>query len=169
MPFLHTVSRAHTISMAHHCDAGSQVSLLQNCSTLHCFQCCKKLPPCLLNRLERFYACWQCLGVCFPLCPHQQSLWLTLDCSHPYGTKWYLTAVLICFSLTTRGSEHVAVCLFSICVSSLAGFPGGSDGKESACNAGDPGLIPQSGRFPGGGCGNSFQYSCLENPMDRGA
>ena len=48
------------------------------------------------------------------------------------------------------------------------GFPGGSDSKESACNAGDPGLIPQSGRFPGGGCGNSFQYSCLENPMDRG-
>jgi len=46
------------------------------------------------------------------------------------------------------------------------GFPGGSDSKESACNAGDPGLIPQSGRFPGGGCGNSFQYSCLENPMD---
>ena len=42
-------------------------------------------------------------------------------------------------------------------------------GKESVCNAGDPGLIPQSGRFPGGGCGNSFQYSCLENPMDRGA
>ena len=45
----------------------------------------------------------------------------------------------------------------------------GSDGKESACNAGDPGLIPESGRSPGGGNDNPLQYSCLENPMDRGA
>ena len=44
------------------------------------------------------------------------------------------------------------------------GFPGGSAGKESTCNAGDPGLIPGSGRTPGGGHGNPFQYSCLENP-----
>ena len=42
--------------------------------------------------------------------------------------------------------------------------PGGSDGKESACNAGDLGLIPGSGRSPGGGHGNPLQYSCLENP-----
>ena len=49
------------------------------------------------------------------------------------------------------------------------GFPGGSDGKESACNAGDPSLIPGSGRSPGEGNGNPLQYSCLENPMDRGA
>ena len=49
------------------------------------------------------------------------------------------------------------------------GFPGGSDGKASACNAGDPGLIPGSGRSPGEGNGNPLQYSCLENPMDRGA
>ena len=48
-------------------------------------------------------------------------------------------------------------------------FPGISDGKESACNAGDPGSIPGSGRFPGGGNGNPLQYSCLGNPMDRGA
>ena len=46
---------------------------------------------------------------------------------------------------------------------------GGSDGKESACNAGDPGLIPRSGRFPGEGNGNPLQYSCLENSMDREA
>ena len=44
------------------------------------------------------------------------------------------------------------------------GFPGGSDGKESACNVGDPGSIPGLGRFPGGGHGNPLQYSCLENP-----
>ena len=44
-----------------------------------------------------------------------------------------------------------------------------SDGKEFACNAGDPGSIPGSGRSPGEGNGNLLQYSCLENPMDRGA
>ena len=49
------------------------------------------------------------------------------------------------------------------------GFPGGSEGKESACNAGDLGLIPGLGRSPGEGNGNPLQYSCLESPMDRGA
>ena len=44
------------------------------------------------------------------------------------------------------------------------GFPGGSDGKESACNAGDLGSIPGLGRSPGGGNGKPLQYSCLENP-----
>ena len=49
------------------------------------------------------------------------------------------------------------------------GFPGGSDGKESVCNAGDPRLIPGSEISPGEGNGNSVQYSCLDNPMDRDA
>ena len=49
------------------------------------------------------------------------------------------------------------------------GFPGGIDGKASACNVGDLGLIPGSGRSPEGGTGNPLQYSCLENSMDRGA
>ena len=49
------------------------------------------------------------------------------------------------------------------------GFPGGSDGKESTCNAGDSGLIPGLGRSPGETHGNALQYSCLGNPMDRGA
>ena len=48
-------------------------------------------------------------------------------------------------------------------------FPGGSDGKESTCNVGDPSSIPGSGRPPGEGNGNPLQYSCLENPMDQGA
>ena len=48
------------------------------------------------------------------------------------------------------------------------GFPGGSDGKESGCNAGDLGLIPGSGRSPGEGNGYPLQYSCLENSMVRG-
>ena len=48
------------------------------------------------------------------------------------------------------------------------GFPDGSDGKESACNAGDPDSVPEWGRSPGEGNGNPLQYSCLENSMDRG-
>ena len=51
----------------------------------------------------------------------------------------------------------------------IMGFPGGSDGKESVCNAGDPDSIPGLGRSPGGGHGNPPQYSCLESPMDGGA
>ena len=48
-------------------------------------------------------------------------------------------------------------------------FPGGSHGKASVYNVGDLGSIPGSGRFPGQGNSNPLQYSCLENPMDRGA
>ena len=48
-------------------------------------------------------------------------------------------------------------------------LPCGSDGKEPTCNAGNPGVIPELGGFPGGGNGNPLQYSCLEMPMDRGA
>ena len=51
----------------------------------------------------------------------------------------------------------------------LRGFPGGSDGKESACSVGDLSSIPGLGGSLGGGHGNPLQYSCLENPMDRGA
>ena len=47
-------------------------------------------------------------------------------------------------------------------------FPHSSIGRESACNAGDPGLITGLGKFPGEGNGNPLQYYCLENPMDRG-
>ena len=49
------------------------------------------------------------------------------------------------------------------------GFPGGSDGNESACNVGDLGLIPELGRSLGGENGNPLQYSCCGSPMDRGA
>ena len=56
---------------------------------------------------------------------------------------------------------------FNLSLELGGGFPGGSDSKESACNAGDPGLIPGSERTPIEGNGNPFQYSYLENPMDR--
>ena len=54
---------------------------------------------------------------------------------------------------------------FGLCL----GFPGGLDGKESACNVRDLGSTPGLGRSPAGGSGNPLQYSCLENHMDRGA
>ena len=50
----------------------------------------------------------------------------------------------------------------------VLGFPGGSDGKESACNAGDSGSIPGLGKSPGEGNDKPFQYSCLENPVSQG-
>ena len=56
-----------------------------------------------------------------------------------------------------------------MCVGTTRGFPGGSDSKESACNAGDPGSIPGSERPPGEGNGLPLQYSHLENSVDRGA
>ena len=51
----------------------------------------------------------------------------------------------------------------------FVGFPGGLDGKEPDCNAGDLGLVPGSGGSAGEGNGNPLQYSCLENSLDRGA
>ena len=59
--------------------------------------------------------------------------------------------------------------VFLLEMQQLGGFLHSSVGTESACNAGDPGLIPGSERSPGEGNGNLLQHSCLENPMDRGA
>ena len=66
-------------------------------------------------------------------------------------------------------SQTLPVPFLYVCLTPTLGFPGGSDSKESACNAGDQGSIPGSGRSPGEGNGNPLQCSCLENPMDRGA
>jgi len=59
--------------------------------------------------------------------------------------------------------------MYKIDNKNLQGFPGGSDGEESACSSGDPGLIPSLQRYPGEGNDNPLQYSYLENSMDRGA
>ena len=76
-------------------------------------------------------------------------------------SKHHFTVLLISFNTTWFClSKHAG---------KLRGFPHSSVGEESACNAGDRGLIPGLGRSPGEGNGNPFQYSCLENPMDRGA
>ena len=92
----------------------------------------------------------------------------------------------LCLKVYFIGYEYCYSCfpLVSICLEYLfpafhfqsvfvpcfeVGFPGGSDGKASACNAGDPGSIPRLGRSPGEGNGNPLQYSCLENAMERRA
>ena len=73
--------------------------------------------------------------------------------------------------LPSVGSHRVGLKRLSSSSSSpyKQGFPGGSDSKESVCKVGDLGSIPGSGRSPGEGNGNPFQYSSLENPMDGGA
>ena len=63
---------------------------------------------------------------------------------------------------------HTYINTLTFLFSSLLGFAGSSDSKESGCNAGDPGSIPGSGKPTGEGNDNPFQYYCLENPMDRG-
>ena len=75
-----------------------------------------------------------------------------------YSTENYTQSLVIIYN----GKEPEKVYI-------KMGFPGGSDSKESACNTGDPGSIPGSGRPSGEGNGNPLQYFCLENPMDRGA
>ena len=71
---------------------------------------------------------------------------------------------------STQFTETTQILLIKLEVITLRiGFPDGLDGKESACNARDLGSVPGSGRSPGEGNGNSLQYSCLENSMDREA
>ena len=64
-------------------------------------------------------------------------------------------------SQTEKSKHHMIYIYVCVCVCI---FPGGSDGKESACSVGDLGSIPGLGRSPGGGHGNPLQYPCLENP-----
>ena len=66
-------------------------------------------------------------------------------------------------------SHEISLILIYFVINKKHTFPGGSDGKLSAYNVGDPGSIPGLGRSPGEGNGNPLQYSCLENPMEGGA
>ena len=74
-----------------------------------------------------------------------------------------------CTVVCRKNSALVHVCPMSYMGHIYMGFPGGSDSKEYPCNAGDLGLIAALGRSPLEGNGNPLQYSCLENPTDRGA
>ena len=93
------------------------------------------------------------------MCAHAQSCLIlcnSMDCSPPGSSVHGI--------FQARILESVAI---SICHAIF--FPGGSDGKESACNAGDSGSIPGSGISLRKGNSNPLQYSCLDNPTDRGA
>ena len=88
------------------------------------------------------------------------------------GDRWWRIFKVIFFfheashfpqKINCRAPFQVAPCWCCL------GFPGGSEVKASACNVGDLGSIPGSGRSPGEGNDNPLQYSCLENPMDGGA
>ena len=92
----------------------------------------------------------------------------------PFPWLWTLDHLNPLGCLPTCRSPGTALELLSQTLQTLhsagtRGFPGVLDGKESACNAGDPGLITGLGRSPGEGSSNPLLYSCLENPMDRGA
>ena len=105
-----------------------------------------------------------------------------MDCSPPgfsaHGILQARTLEWVSISFS-RGSSQPRYQTPISCVSCIGRWilyhcatwegPGSSDGKEFACNAGDLGFIPGSGRSPGGGKSNPLQYSCLENSMDRGA
>ena len=92
----------------------------------------------------------------------QYSAFFTVQLSHPYMT----TGKTIALTRWTFVGTVVSL-LFNML--SRLDFPGGSDSKASAYNAGDPGSMPASGRSPREGNGNPLQYSRLENPMDREA
>ena len=84
--------------------------------------------------------------------------------------QWWPAAGLGALSVAVHAWDLLKqVTVTFITSTGVWGFPGGSEVKASAWNAGDPGLIPGLGRSPGEGNGNPFQYSCLENPMDGGA
>ena len=121
----------------------------------------------------------KCISISNILCGAQSCLILCdpIDCS-PLGSSahgvfktrlWEWVAISY-----TRGSSwpRDGICISCIsCIGRwiLCSFPSGSDGKESACNVGDPGSISGLGRSPGEGNGNPLQYSCLENPMNERA
>ena len=98
--------------------------------------------------------------------------WLTSACFNRLKGKSFEGNILEEGRVCVPGLRSVPECLWwhsCYWVSQLLGFPGSSDCKVSAYNAGDLGSIPRSGRLPGEGNGIPLQYSCLENPMDRGA
>ena len=93
-------------------------------------------------------------------------------CSLSSWVPFSFLSSILCPSLQPRTvpRHNPAILLFSLFTGlPKASFPGGSEGKESACKAGDPGSIPGSGRSPAEENGNALHYPCPENPTDRGA
>ena len=93
--------------------------------------------------------------------------WVAIACSRASLQPRNRTPVYCMGRQILHHKRHLGSLLTLLDHPSLfGGFPDGSEGKASACNAGDLGLIPESGRSAGEGNGNPLQYSCLENPMD---
>ena len=109
---------------------------------------------------------------------HDRATSLSLFTFMHWRKKWQPTPVLLPGESQGRGSlvgchlwgrtESDTTEVTQQHVLLMQGFPGDSDGKVPVCNVGDPGSIPELGRSPGEGDGSPLQYSCLENPMDRG-
>ena len=118
-----------------------------------------------LNRVHTFASDWcVSLGYFFILFPHVVSYMSSfLRSRKPFQATFFPFIILLLFKILNFFLKSKY--LYNI----HSSFPGGSEDKASSCNAGDPGSIPGLGRSPGEGNGNPLQYSCLENPMDRGA
>ena len=117
--------------------------------------CCTQSPcPRGSPLLTRTYTGDTQTQFCLSLCEVPRS-WYTQGWFDPSERLWWEWGLIL-----NVNSPLLPFCL---------GFSAGSDGKASACNAGDPGPIPGLGRSPGEGNGNPLQYSCLENSMDGGA
>ena len=113
-------------------------------------------------------------GLPFPPPMHESEKWkwrrsVVSDPQRPHGLQ--PTRLLRPWDFPGKSTGMGSHCLLrGICIHKAdLGFHSSSDGKESACNAGDPGSIPGLGRSPGKGNGYPLQCSCLGNPMDRGA
>ena len=112
------------------------------------------------QNLTPYLICFFCFNLCFTLLLFTKRIMFIHNIMHQRTLPLCLNGKLKC--LCSGSCPHVVV-------HRKVGFPGGSEVKASACNAGDRGLIPGLGRSPGEGNGNPLQYSCLENPMDGGA
>ena len=114
----------------------------------------RQQPSCLRTRVSLLETGWCLRPACGFQWPESQS--------HEHLEVWAGMALqCVANRMSYRSSSFPFVTVY-------VGFPGGSDDKETTCNAGDPALIPGLGRSPEGGNDYPLQYSCLGNPMDRG-
>ena len=131
-------------------EGSSKILLFQPCQ-------CTLLPKCIFLYILMFFLLWFCFDKLYLGWVEGFNSWVLFHVISSYSTPPTLASDLhlnLVVRISTKG---------------LSFYPSGSDGKESAWNAGDAGLIPGSGRSPGEGNGYPLQYSCLKNPMDRGA
>ena len=119
--------------------------------------------------------CISCIGRQILYHQHHLESSYNLNFSLPQGRHHAFASPNLITQLVKNPSAMKEIFLGKICwkrnrllTPIFMGFPGGSDSKESACNAGELGLISGLGRSPGEGNGNPLQCSCLKNPMDRG-